>query len=829
MRVKQGKMLIRILVSVFLLVISLSEIKSAKAEDAAEENNAEKEYVIDMTKGYCESSYYRQPQDEYYGFISVYRLMDKPFDYNNGFLWRLDLDGDGTIDLYSYGYDWPEEEGPADRYFLIPAAECSVHGRVSYPVEKVNEYYKFEKITFIFPESSYQKEYAISVENGHAEVDGKIVTSAAPGTIVSIIPDELDGRFVASWNDKLIGEFTRYTTYPNYWTGATAFFMPASDVSFSAKTEKQTPLTFDLQKGFCLADDDGWSLPNPGDFKLSLWYAWEEGTNLIDLDEDGQKDISCEVFHDGDVDGPSITDYLPHHAFFIPLSTSSIKGSYTTSGKSIAAYWPITFIFPSEPVKKLYPVSVEGGHAEDMQGRTITEAAPGERIRIIYDGIQGTTAGLLSSPEYDNLYKKWTDGKGKRLREEIVMPACALSYKALPNEGEPLSLYFYYDNGGYYWAILSESVVDAFEKNDKTINQVLCWYTRYAPRVRDNKLILDHLGYSEYYSIEYSLPEPFITEENTYTTVIVQFSGAGQLYPITCTEEGIDVYWSNGGDPGARILASAPGQLLYVNKVGLAEPEGYQFSGFEAKDFWMGYDVYWRFTMPDHAIELKPVFSKVDPDTQTPVLIDLSDESFDISDQEILKSLAKTGISYDQSLDMYDLDGDGKWDIHVNADLHLIRRLSDYSCGEYFTIETGNHGQKYFPITFVNKPKANTETGVTPTVTPAGSEEKPTQNKVTPAGTQAAKNNKAKSKKGGVLLVVFAILAMILVFGGVVGFNILRNRREEALRAQKLAELRRRRAAEAEEFEEPQYEQTAEQTQEPAEPEGEDEEDEDYL
>lgn len=230
--------------------------------------------------------------------------------------------------------------------------------------------------------------------------------------------------------------------------------------------------------------------------------------------------------------------------------------------------------------------------------------------------------------------------------------------------------------------------------------------------------------------------------------------------------------------------------------------------------------------MPDHAIELKPVFSKVDPDTQTPVLIDLSDESFDISDQEILKSLAKTGVSYDQSFDMYDLDGDGKWDIHVNADLHLIRRLSDYSCGEYFTIETGNHGQKYFPITFVNKPKANTETGVTPTVTPAGSEEKPAQNEVTPAGTQVAKNNKAKSKKGGVLLVVFAILAMILVFGGVVGFNILRNRREEALRAQKLAELRRRRAAEAEEFEEPQYEQTAEQTQEPAEPEGEDE---DYL
>lgn len=825
MRVKQGKMLIRILVTVFLLVISLSEIKSAKAEDAAEENNAEKEYVIDMTKGYCESSYYRQPQDEYYGFISVYRLMDKPFDYNNGFLWRLDLDGDGTIDLYSYGYDWPEEEGPADRYFLIPAAECSVHGRVSYPVEKVNEYYKFDKITFIFPESSYQKEYAISVENGHAEVDGKIVTSAAPGTIVSIIPDELDGRFVASWNDKLIGEFTRYTTYPNYWTGATAFFMPASDVSLSAKTEKQTPLTFDLQKGFCLADDDGWSLPNPGDFKLSLWYAWEEGTNLIDLDEDGQKDISCNVFNYWDVNGPSITDYLPHHAFFIPLSTSSIKGSYTTSGKSIAAYWPITFTFPSEPVKKLYPVSVEGGHAEDMQGRTITEAAPGERIRIIYDGIQGMTAGLLSSPEYDNLYRKWTIGKGNRLREEIAMPACALSYKALPNEGKTLVLAFYSKDGTYSATVFGD-VADAFEKNGNAIDQVLCLYKGLNPRVGDRSLIMDYSG--EYYSLEYSLPEPFITDEEIYTSVQVSLGGYQTFYPITCTEEELDVYWA--GAPDFRILASVPGQLLYVNKTGLTEPEGYKFSGFEAKDFWMEYTgVYWRLSMPDHAIELKPVYTKVDPDTQTPLTIDLSEGHFNVEDQEILKSIAKTGISYERSNDMYDLDGDGKWDIHVNADLHIIRILSDYSCGEYFTIETGNHGQKYFPITFVNKPKANTETGVTPTVTPAGSEEKPTQNEVTPAGTQAAKNNKAKSKKGGVLLVVFAILAMILVFGGVVGFNILRNRREEALRAQKLAELRRRRAAEAEEFEEPQYEQTAEQTQEPAEPEDEDEEDEDYL
>ena len=348
-------------------------------------------------------------------------------------------------------------------------------------------------------------------------------------------------------------------------------------------------------------------------------------------------------------------------------------------------------------------------------------------------------------------------------------------------------------------------------------------------RVDGDALIMDYISGYEYYSLEYTLPEPFITDEMMYTTVEVTFRDIYSLYPINCTDEAIVVYWIQSSQCNARILASAAGQLLYVNKVNLAEPEGYMFSGFEAKDFWMGYDVYWRLTMPSHEIELKPVFTKVDVDSQTPLVIDISDGSYRIMDHEILASIDRAGVPYDYTYYMYDLNGDGAWDVHLIQGQNMLQRLTDYSCGEYFTIETGNHGQKYFPITFVNKPKANTETGVTPTVTPAGSEEKPTQNEVTPVGTQAAKNNKAKSKKGGVLLVVFAILAMILVFGGVVGFNILRNRREEALRVQKLAELRRRRAAEAEEFEEPQYEQTAEQPQEPAESEDEDEEDEDYL
>ena len=811
------------------MAILMGMVHNGRAEEPGTEENAGKELVIDLTKEYLkwtDADYYLE-RDVYH---SLYSIENCAYDYSSGCV-VADLNKDGTADYFLGGYGWPEGEGLASVIFVIPSADSNLSGRVTYSIDKEQvEVTGFDRVTFLFPEEPFSKEYKITVEKGHAEVDGRVVTSAAPGTRVNIIPDSFSGEFVAAWSDTLIGRFDRMTHFPDSWTGAADYYMPASDVSFVAEMQKQTPLTFDMQKGFCLADDNGWELPNTDDFLLALplWFD-----NRIDLDYDGRDDVRLYTVSSFEVNGPNATDYINVRSYFIPLPTSSITGTYKTPGNSTSAYWPLTFVFPKETPKKLYPVTVEGGHVQDEQGRTITEAAPGERIKIIHEGAQGAISGLISSPAYENLYKVPTlenDNQWRQiLRQEIVMPACALSYKALQGEGQKLELHFGIDTNGNFRANPSRDVRDALKKDSSSLEKILCMYAGLPMRVVGDALIMDYISTYEYYSLEYTLPEPFITDEDMYTTVEVTFGDVYSLYPINCTDEAIVVYWMQSSQCNARILASAAGQLLYVNKVNLAEPEGFMFSGFEAKDFWMGYDVYWRLTMPSHEIELKPVFTKVDVDSQTPLVIDISDGSYRIMDHEILASIDRAGVPYDYTYYMYDLNGDGAWDVHLIQGQNMLQRLNDYSCGEYFTIETGNHGQKYFPITFVNKPKANTETGVTPTVTPAGSKEKPTQNEVTPAGTQAAKNNKAKSKKGGVLLVVFAILAMILVFGGVVGFNILRNRREEALRAQKLAELRRRRAAEAEEFEEPQYEQTAEQTQEPAEPEDEDEEDEDYL
>ena len=827
MKLTERKNLILFGLALLMLLILVANATPARAEEQDGESKQGEELVIDLTKGYHEWGPERSGDVKSAVYSAAYLVGKNISTYLPGIAESADLDGDGTMDFFFGGYNWPEEEGMAERVFVIPSPNSSIRGKATYEVEKEKaDIFGYDRITFLFPEDSLQKEYAISVKNGHAEVDGKPVTTAAPGTLVSLVPDELEGVFVTSWNDKLIGEFSRFETFPNHWSGSSAFYMPASDVSLTDKTEKQTPFTIDMRKGFCLADSNGWELPNLGDFRLSLWES------EIRINDDSQVepgDIECYVVTEYDATGSSITDYIPVRVYFIPLPTSKIKESYTTTGKSTAAYWPITVIFPNEPVKELYPVTVEGGHAEDAHGRTITEAAPGETIRIIYDGVQGETEGFVSSQGYENLHKRSTyNGETwiRGLREEIVMPACALSYKALSNEGKKLSLHFSNINGNYQ-AWLPEDVLNAFKKDSSAVEKVLCMYAGIPMRLANNDLVMDRNGNYEYYSLEYTLPEPFITDEDMYTTVEVTFGDVYSLYPIKCTDDAIVVYWMQSSQCNARILASAAGQLLYVNKVNLAEPEGYMFSGFEAKDFWMGYDVYWRLTMPSHEIELKPVFTKVDVDSQTPLVIDISDGNYRIMDHEILASIDRAGVPYDYTYYMYDLNGDGAWDVHLIQGQNMLQRLTDYSCGEYYTIETGNHGQKYFPITFVNKKKTDSQTGVTPTVAPAKNEDGQTQNGTTPAGTPA-KSQKAKSKKGGVLLGVLAVLAMILLFGGVAYYNMLRNRKQEELKAQKLAELKRRRALEAEESDEPPYEQSAEQPEEQNELE-EEEEEEDYL
>lgn len=837
MRVKIGKLQIRLLMLFFTLLLLKANATPARAEDSEGEGKQGEELIIDLRDGYeafKEEGWLDNAKVCAAVKNSVKLCKQNKFDW---VIFSGDVDGDGTPDFETGGYNYSYEEYPTPFIWLIiPTVECSARGKISLPVgkEEYEDYRKYDTVTFIFPDEPVKKEYSISVEKGHAESsDGRTITSAAPGENVILVPDELEGEYVSSWKSDVIGSFSRYDSSEdqNRWCECASIYMPASDIEMKAVVEKQQPLCFDMTAGFCMADENYYWPPNYIDMDLSFAavdqadeYS-EMETFRMDLDGDGSFDITC--FISGYT--PDKFGSHPEHIYFIPLSTSSITGKYTTTGRSLSPYWPYTFVFPQKAVNNLYPVKVDGGHAEDINGRTITEAAPGEAIRIIYHGVQGATIGFSSSPEYENLYRGWTRDGVNRLREEIAMPACELSYKALPNEGKTLELSFYLD-GEYYQAWIPESVADMLNKNESRRNQIFRFFEAYEPSVVGSNLRLKQFGWGDYYSIGYSLQEPFITDEETYTEVYISFQGK-TLYPITVMGE-VEVYRNQPNEtPGAEIVASGPDQILYVDKSRLPEEDGYEFMGFEAKDFWMEYNgYYWRLSMPDHAIELKPVYQKVDTGKQTPLTIDLSSGSAEISDPDIWKSIARAGIRTNTDGDLYDLNGDGTWDVKVDDLGKQMRRLGDYSCPKSYSIESGNHGQKYFPITFVNNTKKEDPTEITPTVTPDAGEGN--KNETSEQAEKTAEKSSGKSKKGGTVLLVLAVLAVIAAFGGGIAYCVIRNRKEaekEKLRREKLIARKRQRAMEAREYEEPTHEQTAEQTEEQDETANEEKENEDYL
>lgn len=817
-----------------ILAGSVSSVVAAETQETDQKNGNDRNYIVDLSKGYKEYTG-RYSESQFTAFVVTMSL--KNVKYSSTIVGmnpiEMDLDGDGTYDVMARGTGYPSDsEGGPEVWMYIPCSGGSITGSYTctigenlynpnYPYfsESLKDY---DSVTFIFPEEPVRNMYAISIENGKAYVNGKEASQAAPGDNVRIFPEAVAGEYVSCWKSDLIGSVTRFTDACFFHDTAT-FFMPASDVSLKAEMKKQQPVSFDMSKGYCLAHGGPGTEPTIWDIDID-WANdfgvpfYNKISSEADLDGDGTDDICCYI-----VDGnhPMISPYVCF-VYFIPLSTSSIRGTYTTQGTSISPYWPYTFVFPSDPVKSTYPITVDGGRAVNSNGQTVTEAYPGQRLKLVSIG-DVPAAGFECRPEYKNIAEGFLFGYVREINPyEIVMPACELTYTKIPKEGETLEITFH-DN----MAFLPNEVANYLIDNNSEIEPLTEWYRSYGPQREKGVLWFNYP--SDYQpSLTLTLPNPIrIPEsEKVYTAVSVIIEGNRDIYPITCTDDEIMVYFGNPESDTSRIIGCSAGYRLFVDKSGLHEPEGYCFIGFEAKDFRMDYvNGRWQFEMPDHAIELKPVFQKVDTTQQTPLLIDLSDGMADVSDSEVWKSIERAGIRMNYDGDLYDLNGDGQWDVKTDNLGKRMKRLADYSCGESFTINTGNHGQKYFPITFVNNPKEAVEPGSTPAVTPGTKEEQKNESSDTPAKT--SQKPASKSRKGGAVLWVLIILAAVLAFGGGMAYCVIRNRKEEAQKALRREKMLQRRAAEAAETVEPQEEEVSGQTEEQNEPKQ--EEDEDYL
>ncbi len=712
---------------------------------------------IDLTKGYYECTLYGK--DGNYSYLSdleMQAICDSVYHaiYRDGaginFDFTADLDYDGTIDLISGAYDYPTEEGMPARYFLIPASTSSICGACEIPLP-LGSYSRgdyttvrnYTTVRFYFPEEPVQKEYQVTVENGHAETkDGKTVTSAAPGTLLYLVPDALDGKFVARWDSELIHSFSRYVNYGNYWDTCAVFTMPAADVTFAAERGQQTPLTFDLTPGFCLGEQDAWEAPGLYDI---MPESADHEKRRFDLDGDGTEDVCYFPLTLLEIEGPNPCDDYIDHTYVIPLATSSIRGSYTLEGKSTSAYWPLTFKFPDEPLKQFYSVTVTGGHAEDGAGRTITEAAPGDWIKIVYDEKEGVIFDreFMTLPEYEDLNDPWN------MRENVVMPACNITYIALthaPGKEKDGDLYPIYSDCP---CTIEGAYGEDVSKGAREGQEIFVFY-------EGDDLTEDFRLYS---------PDVQITVEYGTSGMYFTFIMPAHEVRLQATREKFPITVINGGagyqfyEP---ITEAYPGEWIIVYPFAGPRDDGYYYTGN-----WSSDDVTLNdykegamsIIMPDHAVTVTAEIKK-----QEPVTVDLRSGSAKVTWEIAVCLLDASG----SEKTFFDLNGDRTDDVIIDFDNEIIKVLPNCTCTEPIEL-TGRTEGPYYPVTVLFD--ENTPKTVQPTVT---EEVKPTE--TVPAPDTA--NEKEKEKKARDSFNLFYIfIPAILVLGGIVTAWVLLSKR----------------------------------------------------
>lgn len=313
-------------------------------------------YTIDMTKGQA-----------VIGYDVGYCLADslKP-GYN--VLMDVDLDGDGTKDIND---DYHPDEKTIT---LTPANTSSVSG--SYTIKGLNAG-KYWPITVKLPKID-KSSYEITVVGGHAvasvwdektsQYTDKTITSAIPGTEVTIIRDSTDGEYWTAWETDYSG-IDRSFVRPN-------FTMPAKDVTVKAKTTKeQKPLVISLEGGLTKKNADFNRLRN-----TIAFMGFDDFHGLVDIDGDGYYDIAVHSASDSVYPG-NLYD----------CGGMGAAGSFNfeegvTIKPSDGAYAPITLVAQRPaafPKQEEHEITVICGKAYAPNGTEVTSARPDRMMYIV--------------------------------------------------------------------------------------------------------------------------------------------------------------------------------------------------------------------------------------------------------------------------------------------------------------------------------------------------------------------------------------------------------------------------------------------------------------
>ena len=222
-----------------------------------------------------------------------------------------------------------------------------------------------------------------------------------------------------------------------------------------AEADQEKPYTVDLRDGYYHVPED---FPcDPDTFS---------GDQRLDVDGDGSEDVlfRFRILNAGD----------PYQWDIVPLPGGSVSGKigYTMPVPFVSLtgtrYHVLEFLFPESPVADTYPVTVSGGYAKDADDTKITEAAPGQRIYIYADAVDG---GYVKDWKAEGLSRFSEDyPMDGYFRVAVTMPAHALNLSPLIAAQTPKtyghdSVLEYGD--GFTW--LSEAAgkdLQAFQKND---------------------------------------------------------------------------------------------------------------------------------------------------------------------------------------------------------------------------------------------------------------------------------------------------------------------------------------------------------------------------
>ncbi|MBO4484399.1 MAG: PT domain-containing protein [Lachnospiraceae bacterium] len=300
------------------------------------------------------------------------------------------------------------------------------------------------------------KEYKITVIGGHAEdADGKVITSAKPGTSFQVVADDGNGKYWTKWESDIPIEDNTFI----FWCT-----MPEHDVKFTSKTvATQRTFVIDLTDPYTsFSQEDAALLRNA----LIAYAGKTAAFGDYDFDGNGEIDVTFDYRDGQNVFVSRILDMKSHYDTGLRYSLGTSYDVIIPHGEVGRLRIVIDNAKSRYPVldytSKKYSIKVNGGTCN------LTEAIPGRIVKATVTYAQRDylkEVSVVGVTDYNNVfpsYYKLSDGV------QFFMPPRDVEVTFVMAPQEPLDITF---DGNFEWK------ADDISEVEKAIEQASGKYT----------------------------------------------------------------------------------------------------------------------------------------------------------------------------------------------------------------------------------------------------------------------------------------------------------------------------------------------------------------